>query len=492
MIVVSRHVTAWFPALFLLPALLWGAPDAWIPARWSGGPLELERLAKARTPPADEAVRDTIANWYDPATLDLLRDSPLNCLLVTWSAGAADAVERRQQALVKAYATEAHRRGIAMLGLVYPGADPEKFMPAAADARLDGIVLEGKFPSGSAARIAGTVVIPLEGDSPSARNLADMGIRAAPSSEPWIESNIWRVRAARFFEPGRPAWISYRIDRPKEADYARSIADAAVAGGRWIVDLDETLRVKLRRGEPGALAVWRRIADCLRFAEDHAAWRGFVPFGKLGIIVEPGAGSEMADEYLKLVARRQVPYRLMMRAQLTEAALAGFRAVLATELAPPTTTERKLLTRFAESGGLVVGGPDWGEIPAGEPYVERPLGKGRMALYRSPDPESIAREMRELLSLKDAGLIAFNVPTVLTCASREPGGSHLLVQLLNYSDTQATDITIRVNGVFKTARLFTPGAEPADLATNAARGATDITIPKLGFWGGVLLEGEIP
>jgi len=483
---IPRHFRAWLPALLFSPALSFGASDAWIPARWTGGPLELARRDKA----GDEAVREAIANWYDPATLDLLRGSPVNCLLVPWSGGAAEEIERRQQELVKAYADEAHRRGLAVLGLVYPGAEPARFVRAAADARLDGFVLEGTFPAGFAARIAGTVVIPLEGESPSARNLADMGIRAAPSSEPWIQSNVWLVRAARFSKPGKPVWLSYRIDHAKEADYLRSIADAAVAGGRWIVDLDDGLRVKLRRGDAGAMGTWRRIADCLRFAEDHSAWRRFEAYGNLGIIV--GTGSEMEDEYLKLVARRQVPYRPIARAHLDAAALAGLRAVLATGLAPPTAAERKLVRAFAENGGLVVGGPEWGEIPTGEPYAERACGKGRMALYRSPDPESIAREMRELLTLKDAGLIAFNVPSVITYASREPGGRRLLVQLLNYADSPATDITIRVSGTFKSARLVTPGADPVALETSAANGETDITIAKLGLWGGVVLEGETP
>ncbi|HTS63946.1 MAG TPA: hypothetical protein VMH28_18110 [Candidatus Acidoferrales bacterium] len=483
----KHHVAAWLPALLLGPTTSFGASEGWIPVRWTGGPVEVARRAKA----GSDAVRDAIANWYDPATLELLRGSPFNCLLVTWSSGAADEIERRQQEVVKAYSAEAHRRGFAVLGLIYAGADPSAFVAAAADARLDGFVLEGEFPTGFAARIPGTVVIPIEGVSPSARNLADMGIRAAPSSEPWIQSNIWLVRATRFFEPRRPVWVRYRIEGERAADYERAIADAAAAGGRWIVDLDDGLRMKLRRGDESALVTWRRIGEILRFAEDHAAWRGFLPYGKLSIVVD-GTADETRDEYLKLVARRQVPYRLIARRQLSLEALAGFRAVLATELAPPTAAERKLLSAFAEGGGLVVGGPEWGEIPAGKPYVERPCGKGRMALYRSPDPEAIAREMRELLALREAGLIAFNVPTAITYASREPNGGRLLVQLVNYSDSPATDITIRVSGNFKTARLFTPGAEAVALETSAANGETDVTIPKLGLWGGVELEGETP
>ena len=108
-------------------------------------------------------------------------------------------------------------------------------------------------------------------------------------------------------------------------------------------------------------------------------------------------------------------------------------------------------------------------------------------MYKDHDPETVARDMKEL-SLEEAGMIAFNVPSVLTYASRSVDGKRLLIQLLNYSDFAGHGITIRVNGNFKTARLFMPDAAPLNLAISAAQGKTDIAIPKLSLWGGVLLE----
>ena len=487
------------------------APDSWIPARWQGGPLELYQRARAKTLPAGSAAHDAIANWYDASTLGLLEGSPVNCLLVTWSAGADAGLEFRQQQLVKAYTAQAHQRGFAVVGLVYSGADPAVFLPAASDARLDGIALEGEFAHGvadrvvealAAARPSGVVIsiaktaaaVPsksrsvwaIEGVSPSARNLADMGIRGAPSSEPWIQSNIWLVRSLRHLPARRPVWVSYQPDGGSASDYARFVADASVAGGRWIVALDDALRTGLRTRDREALAVWQRIGACLRFAEEHADWRTFDPYGALAIIHDPAAPDpEMAEEYLKLVARRQVPYRLIARPELRTESLSGFRAVLATALAPPSDAERKALTSFAEGGGLVVAGPSWGNPPKDEPFQEVAIGKGRVAVYRDPDPESVARDMKEL-SLAETGMIAFNVPSVITYAST--GGKRLLVQLLNYSNSPATAITLRVTGRFQQARLFTPDGAPADLALSGSDGRTDVTIPQLVLWGGLLLE----
>ncbi|HTS30848.1 MAG TPA: hypothetical protein VMH81_33480 [Bryobacteraceae bacterium] len=500
--------------LLLAPLPLFGgAPDAWIPARWTGGPLEVEYRAKAGNLPPDRDLRETIAGWYDPATLDLLQGSPVNCLLVTWSAGAGDAVESRQWNLVRAYTAAAHRRGIAVLGMVYRGAEPDRFVPPALEIRLDGLVLEGGFtdavrsamPGGQASlpviaisrdpAISRAALAPLaavEGEWPGSRSLAEMGIRAGPSSQPWICSNIWLVRSFRFTDAWRPVWVGYPPAPAARPNYSRSVADAAVAGGRWIVTLDDGLRIRLRRHDATALAAWTRIGDFLRFAEEHAEWRSFVPYGKLGVITDTAAPDDLASEYLKLLTRRQVPYRLVERSRLGETPFREFRALLAAGLAHLTETERRLLLGFAENGGLVVAGSALGAVPPGQPLLERTLGKGRTILYRDPDPETVARDMPEVLSLEEAGVIAFNVPSVITYASREPGGSRILVQLLNYSDTPARNITIRVSGHYHTARLFTPDSPAAVLAVGPGEGQSEVAIPSLGLWGGVLLEGKTP
>jgi hypothetical protein len=463
--------------------------------------------------PSAAADRQTIAEWYDPATLELLKSSPFNCLLVTWSAGTDAELERRQQALLKAYIGRARGQNIAVLGLVYPGGDPQKAAAAAGEAQLDGLVLEGEFSpavvrelstamvsrnrtavvipiSSSAAsiRTAGVPVAAVTGVSPSARTLADMGIRSAPSTEPWIESNLWLARSFRLTPVWRPVWIGYQPDGGTAADYGRFVADAAAGGGRWIAALDDGLRTKLRRNDAAALAVWQQLGSYLRFAEQHAEWRAFLPYGNLGLILDTAAAdADMADEYLKLVARRQVPYRLVPRSGVSVASLDGLRAVLATALAPPTAAERKELLGFAEGGGLVFAGPSWGNPPKDQPFAETRFGKGRITVYANDDPETVAREMKEL-SLEESGMLAFNVPSVLTYASRSPEGKRLLIQLLNYSSAPATAISLRVNGTFRTARLFVPDGAPAGLTVSRESGRTDIAIPKLSLWGGVLLE----
>jgi len=508
---------AWFSrlvALFLLLCTLGAsgppAREAWVPIRWTGGPLELTWRARAKTLPADAALRDALARWYEPATLSLLDDSSANCLLVTWSAPVDAAVEVEQQQLVKVYAEAAHKRGLAVLGLVYAAGDASKMVADAGRAALDGLVLEGEFaPEFPAAlrKAAGSTlvieiakdaapwrwqpapIVAIAGVAPSGRNLTEMGIRGAPSSEPWIESNLWLVRSFALASPAPVVWISSQLENTSGVDYARAVADAAAAGGRWIVSLDDALRAKLRARDASALEVWRRLSSYLRFAESHAAWRTLAPYGNVGIVLDPARTKpDLVGEYLSLTARRQVPYRLVSRSALNAAAVEKFRAVLATALDPPSSAERKLLQDFAENGGLVIAGPSWGGAPKTEPFAELPAGRGRVIVYKDPDPDAVARDLKELLSDDDLGVVPFNVPSVITLASGSGLGQPMLVQLVNYFDHPAEAITLRVAGKFHSARLETPEGAAVDLPLRDADGRTEVTVPQLLLWGAVSID----
>ncbi len=513
-VILARHWFTRLVVLFLLSCTLAvpgpPPPEGWVPVRWTGGPLELAWRTQAKTLPAESAVRDALARWYEPATLSLLEKSPVNCLLVTWSAPADAAVEAEQQQLVKVYAEAAHKRDLAVLGLVYTAGDASNIAAGATRVALDGLVLEGEFaPEFTAAlrKAAGSMlvveiakdadswrwkpapIVAVVGVAPSARILSEMGIRGAPSSQPWIESNIWLVRSFGLGSPLRPVWISSQLEKTSAVDYERAVADAAAGGGHWIVSLDDGLRAKLRARDAEALEEWRCISSYLKFAESHPGWRAVAPYGNVGVMLDAASSKqELADEYLNLATRRQVPFRLVARSGLNAAALAKFRAIVTTELDPPTAAERKVLQDFAEDGGLVIAGPSWGDAPKTEPFAEIPAGKGRVVAYRDPDPETVARDLKELLSDEDMGVVPFNVPSVITMARGGDPGQPLVVQLVNYSDHPAEAITLRVAGRFRSARLETPEGAAVNLGLRDAEGSTEVTISKLLLWGTVSME----
>ncbi len=501
----TRRGPAWLLWLALAPAAAGAAlPAAWVPARWDGGPLELARRAGDKAL-ANPEVRDAIARWYDPATLSLLDGTPINCLLLSLSAGASPEIEKRQQQLVTEYARRARERGLAVLGLVYPGADPATVAAAARDAQLDGLVLEGKLPGGLActdksgaivipglpsalARNAARQVLAVEGVSPGVGKAED-GATASATGGMWIDSNLWLARSFRPEPERRPVWISHRPRDGATSIYARSIADAAAAGARWIIALDDDLRAGLLRRELQALAAWKSIAECLAFFESHAEWRGFAPFGNVGIVLDAaGPNPANSEEYLNLVARRQIPYRVIYRSELGAASLAGLRAALAFDLAPATEAERKILRAFAAAGGLVLSGPSWGGAPKDQSYTIVAEGQGEVAVYMDalPDPQSVARDLNDLVTTPELGVSVFKAPSVLSYVSVAGGGARMLIQLVNYASAPAGSIAIWITGSFGSARLYAPGSTPVDLPLRRSGGRTEITVPTLAAYGAVL------
>src|ERR1035437_1992373 len=75
-------------------------------------------------------------------SLELLAGTPVNCLLLK---SAAPQLVAAVQA-----------RGVVALAVVTPGGEPTE-LDAALEAKVDGIVLEGEFPEGTAAGIAARI-----------------------------------------------------------------------------------------------------------------------------------------------------------------------------------------------------------------------------------------------------------------------------------------------------------------------------------------------
>ena len=109
-------------------------------------------------------------------------------------------------------------------------------------------------------------------------------------------------------------------------------------------------------------------------------------------------------------------------------------------------------------------------------------------MYKDPDPEAVARDLKELLSDDDLGVVPFNVPSIITFASGGGPGQPLLVQLVNYFDHPVEAITLRVAGKFRSARTETPEGPAIDLPLRYDEGRTEVTIPKLSLWAAVSME----
>src|SRR5437879_2689693 len=100
-------------ALFLLAGL-----TDWVPMRWISA---------------------------DPKSLDLLKGTPINCVLLD------------QQDVTPQFAKAAAGAGVSTLGVIHPGGNAIGEVRRAIDAKLAGVVLEGDFEAASAERIRSTL-----------------------------------------------------------------------------------------------------------------------------------------------------------------------------------------------------------------------------------------------------------------------------------------------------------------------------------------------
>ncbi|MFN7994106.1 MAG: hypothetical protein U0Q18_10915 [Bryobacteraceae bacterium] len=472
--------------------------DKLVPIRWQGGPLEVARRSASKPLPIELA--ETLRAWYGTGSLDLLRDTPVNCLLVTWT-GADPEAEREQHRVLKDYTAEAHRRGISVMALIPSMGSVAQSAAAAVDAGLDGLVLDGEYKdaaqvgaatrrlTANRGRELPVLMLPsgAAATAPGVRVFSEGGaVQATPTSEPWIDSNFWLVRLIRA-RGAETAWLGHTLEKPTSRDYVRAIADAAAAGGHWIVAPDDALITGLAAHSFEAGKTWREIAAALRFFEDQAAWRNFLPTGPLGIVQEE---TSTAAENLNLIARRRIPYRILRREALSGDGLADLRAVLVTgcNLSP---AETGTLRKFAESGGLVIAGPGWGGVvPKTGDFDERPTGKGRVAVYREEEPESeaLSKDVLHLIGKDNLGIRLFHAITVIPSVSTNRDGSQLLIAMVNYAGEPADAVMIRLTGNYRSARLYTLDNAPTALELEKSPRGVEAKIPVIPVFAAVVLE----
>src|SRR5579862_5857637 len=231
--------------MFLALLLTLAAPPDWVPARW---------------------------RWLETKSLDLLRGTPVNCLLIDW--------DSQQKAQAASFAAAAAEKGIATLAVIHPGVDPSEPARDAIHSKLSGVVLEGDFTKDAADRVKTAVTpapiveltlrsrMPLGGDAPVIGTyqgvwpgipvMEDGAAKAGPSGSPWINTNAGFLRAARAYGSST-VWIA-NPPPPKTVitadNYAQVIADAAMVGARWVIALDDDLARRMREGDKAGLQVW--------------------------------------------------------------------------------------------------------------------------------------------------------------------------------------------------------------------------------------------
>ena len=83
----------------------------------------------------------TLERWHAPAALDVLKDTPFNCLVVSWAAGLPE--DASQQKTAGPLVAAARQRNLMVIGWVEGSADPQAAIASAQAAGLSAVAIKG-------------------------------------------------------------------------------------------------------------------------------------------------------------------------------------------------------------------------------------------------------------------------------------------------------------------------------------------------------------
>jgi hypothetical protein len=460
-----------------------------VPMRWPSGPLEIARREKIAG--FSPRVRQALERWHDPSALEFLRGSPVDCLVIAWAAGlSADAEQWRTAGpLIEA----ARKRNLSVMGWVDGTADHRQALAAAKTAGLTAVAIHGFQGSADFPVIAwserkdvpwdsAAPAVAIDGNVWPGVNITQGGggAEAGPTNLPWLDSNGWYIQMARA-RLRAPLWVVFDPAGKgaifSAQSYSNAIADSEVAGGRWLISLDDDFRASLAEGAAPALQSWKQIATTASFFRDHAEWKSYRSRGLVGVLSDfNGPDSDFSGELLNLMARRDLLFRVFWKSQAEAQPFTGLKAVLYADAAAPDPSLRRKVTAFVEQGGLLIAGPEWGAQGKPAPpdfptqFDVRTLGKGRLAVGREAlsDPYQVAVETQFLLSHRNDLIKIYNAPSSGCTRFTGPAGEKkALVQCVSYADGGRGGggglRTIWIRDPFAKARLWSIGNDPVSI-----------------------------
>ncbi|MGD1032331.1 MAG: hypothetical protein ABSA05_14470 [Opitutaceae bacterium] len=485
-----------------------------MPMRWAAGPLDIARRQKGKefTP----EIAGVLRRWQDPSLLDLVRDTPINTLVVSWASGLpADA---EQPGALRPLLERGRQLGLSLVGLVEGPADVAAAIASARAAGLSAVAM-GAVPPGD----AGIPVMAwtkageaLWGSDSPVLGVAD-GIwpgvplektpTGGPTNLPWVDSNGALLAMTKARAPDKPAWIF--VDPPQKAkptveNYLLTVADAEAYGGRWVLSLDEQMRAGLADGSAPSLDAWKRIMAALAFFEqDKTAW-SFERMGRLAILSnfsEPDR--TFSEDLLNLLPRLREPFRVLSRTQALAASFGGLQGIFYADQEAPDPELRQKLVAFAKAGGTLFVRSKWPQ-PEGSPlevsseeayllFSLRALGKGRMAVARedSPDTYFTCADVQNILSHRGDPARLYNGASMNCFIQVSPRGRQGMIHLLNYSRRPGSDnALIYLKAPYRTARFVSPEIpSPVALQWDPQEGGgVELDLPRISVYGAVKME----
>ena len=454
--------------MFLLALAVLSTPADWVPARWFSS---------------------------DPASLDLVKNTPVNCLLL------------EQADWKPAFITAARDQGVAVLGLVRAADLRDDLSERAAALKLTGVALEGepdeKFMRlRSALADSGLAVVNITprtrmefgGDSPIVAtwqgvwpgiNPAEDGsAKAAPSGAPWIDTNAGFLRFAAALHKGE-IWMGNTPPEGKmypPARYIQALADAAICGARWILALDSSFQKALLARDAQALKGWQAVAAHLRYYEENKEWLRMPPYGHLALVQDKESGALLSGSILDMIAVKHTPVRPVPIRMLSDDRVAGSTMAVSVDPSALNPTQTEVLRRFTRGGGTLLTAPPGWKFP---PQRDNQIVLDKEDVQKL---DQIWKEVNSLTGRRNLGVRLFNVSSMLSTLYGASDGKRLVLHLVNYSDYPVENVTAIVLGKYAKATLHAPDAAPRPLDVYEAEEGVGFDIAKVNSIATLIIE----
>ena len=322
---------------------------------------------------------------------------------------------------------------------------------------------------------------------------------AGPTGEPWVDSNGWRVRAARAVRPDARFWVDAnpQPSRSSAEDYVLAFADAAAHGAHWIVTLDDRLAAGIAAKKADDMITWKRIAQASAFFAVNNTYTDDAVIGVLSSFTGPKVG--FTNEVLNNLARTKQQYRAIASSRFTSASLAGLKGVIYADSAEPPANVRNQVLDFVNAGEMLITASAWGALPKATAASERshprfqirPVGKGAIALATTPfsDPYVVPNDAVVLISHRQDIVRFFNTGAITPCLYTSPDKRHAALRTVFYSLRPVEDSTIWVKGAWRAARIRTWNQpQPQNVKLEVRDTGVEIRLPAVAQYALIELE----
>jgi hypothetical protein len=327
---------------------------------------------------------------------------------------------------------------------------------------------------------------------------------SSPTEQPWIDTNLALVKIEQRSHQGQVPLYSFSWEGMSNSgqqpnaltaeNYLLAVAEAGAFHADLILQLDNRLQKGLAEHDPEARRLWGQVLLYANFYS-RPAESALEAAANVAVVVDD---LDTGDEVMNLLARHNIPFKVLLPADLGSTDVEGFDVVVVFGNPDRTTGER--LRDLATQGKTVVlveahGSYPWQNDPPvriNEHAVSYAIGKGKVLELAEPvtDPETFAQDIRRLLGTQNALMSLWNALTTIAVPYRDPRGSVKELEFVNYAEDPLR-IQVQVKGSFASVRYESPERKCCESLTSVQRnGFTEFVIPELRIAGRVYLDGS--